>query len=197
MRDRLQRWFSGEVASLWSETCADARSLSKRAVSSASTSSQRSSNARRARLAVQNGQFSKAIQALSSEGLASPSPMVIQEMQDKHPQVHAPPTLPPGPTPLSVEVSDRVVLQGVKSLPKGSAPGPSGLCPSHLHEAVCCPSPDRACQVLTSLTKFVTFLPLAGHLVPSALISVVPLSSHLERKMEVSGPSQLVSCSDS
>ena len=112
----------------------------------------------RARLAVQNGQFSKAIQALSSEGLASPSPMVIQEMQDKHPQAHAPPTLPPGPTPPSVEVSDRVVLQGVKAFPKGSAPSPSGLRPSHLHEAVCFPSPDRVCLVLTSLMKFVNLL---------------------------------------
>ena len=83
--------------------------------------------------------------------------MVIQEMQDKHPQA-PPPTLPPGPTPPSVEVSDRIVLQGVKSFPKGSAPDPSALCPSHLHEAVCCPSPDRACQVLTSLTKFVNLL---------------------------------------
>ena len=157
VRGRLQRWLSGEVDSLWSDACADARSLSKRAVSSVSTSSQRSSNARRARLAVQNCQFSKAIQALSSEGLASPSPTVIQEMQDKHPQA-PPPTLPPGPTPPSVEVPDRVVLHGVKSFPKDSAPGPSGLRPNHLYEAVCCPSPDRAGQVLTSLTKFVNLL---------------------------------------
>ena len=78
-------------------------------------------------------------------------------MQDKHPQA-PPPMLPPGPTPPSVEVSDRIVLQDVKSFPKGSAPDPSALCPSHLHEAVCCPSPDRACQVLTSLTKFVNLL---------------------------------------
>ena len=52
---------------------------------SVSSTSQRSSNARRARLALQGGQYSKAIQALTSEGLTSPSPEVIQEMQAKHP----------------------------------------------------------------------------------------------------------------
>ena len=57
-----------------------------------------------------------------------------------------------------MKVSERVVHQGVKSFPRGSAPGPSGLRPSHLREAVGCPSPDRTSQVLTSLTKFVNLL---------------------------------------
>ena len=122
VRGRLQKWFAGDIASLWSEACADARSLSKRADCSSSTSSQRSNNARRARLAVQDGRFSKAIQALSSEGLALPSPTVIQEMKDKHPQA-PPPTLPPGPVPPSVEVSEQIVHRRVKSFLKGSAPG--------------------------------------------------------------------------
>lgn len=44
------------------------------------------------------------------------------------------------------------------SFPKGSAPGPSGLCPSHLREAVRCPSPDQATCLLSSLTTFVNLL---------------------------------------
>ena len=194
VRRRLHKWFAGDLASLWSEACADTRSLSKRAKSSVSTSSQRSIDARRARVAVQNGQLSKTIQALSSEGLASPPPMVIQEMRGKHPQAR-PPILPHGPVPLSVEVSEQVVHQGVKSFPNGSAPGPSGLRPSHLREALGCPSPDRANQVLTSLTLFVNLL--ASGRAPSSIAPtfVGLLSLRLERKTEVSGPSQLRRCS--
>ena len=70
----LQRWFAGDLGSLWLEVCASGHSLSKRADSSASTSSQRSNNVRRAKLAVQDGQFTKALQALTSECLAPPSP---------------------------------------------------------------------------------------------------------------------------
>lgn len=36
--------------------------------------------------------------------------------------------------------------------------GPSGLRPSHLRDAVACPSPNRADQLLTSLTRFVNLL---------------------------------------
>ena len=74
VKGRLQRWFAGDLGSLWLEACASGHSLSKRADSSASTSSQRSNNVRRAKLAVQDGQFTKALQALTSEGLAPPSP---------------------------------------------------------------------------------------------------------------------------
>ena len=114
VKGRLQRWFAGDLGSLWLEACASGHSLSKRADSSASTSSQRSNNVRRAKLAVQDGQFTK---ALTSEGLAPPSPSVIQEMVDKHPQAPVP-ILPPDPVP---PFSERVVHQGVKSFPKGFA----------------------------------------------------------------------------
>ena len=52
-------------------------------------------NASRARRAVEEGQYRKAIQALSSSGLANVTPDVIDEMLDlsKHPQ-SAPPTIP-------------------------------------------------------------------------------------------------------
>ena len=75
----------------------------------------------------------------------------------KHPQ-SVPPPLPSGPAPPPYTVSESVVRKGVKSFPNGSAPGPSGLRPSHLREAVRCPSPDQANQVLVALTKFVNCL---------------------------------------
>ena len=87
VKSRLQRWADGDLMSLWSEALVDGRSLAKRRDQSASASS--SGNFWRAKLAVQDGQYTKAIRALTSEGLASPSPEVLQEMQNKHPQ--APP----------------------------------------------------------------------------------------------------------
>ena len=54
----------------------------------------------------------------------------------------------------------------MKSFPNGYAPGPSGLRPSHLREAVDCPSSDQANQVLIALMGFVN---LAAGRVPSVL----------------------------
>ena len=106
---------------------------------------------------VQDGQYNKAIKTLSSDGLATPSAEVMQEMLAKHPQT-TPPALPPGPVPPSATVTESTVQKAVRSFPNGSAPGPSGLRPSHLREAVGCPSPDQANLVLASLTKFVNSL---------------------------------------
>ena len=47
------------------------------------------------------------------------------------------------------------------------APGPSSLRPSHLREAVACPSPDRAHEMLSALTKFINLL--AAGQVPSSI----------------------------
>ena len=109
---------------------AEGQSLSRCAQSS-SLSSQWSRNIRRAKLAVQDGQYSKDIKTLTSVGLATPSAEVLQEMLVKHPQT-APPILPPGSVPPSATVTESVVRKGVRSFPNGSAPGLSGLCLSHL-----------------------------------------------------------------
>ena len=76
MKLRIQRWLEGDLSAPWSEAVAGGWSLSKHLQSS----SQQKINIRRAKLAVQDGQYSKAIKALTSEGLASPSAAVLQEM---------------------------------------------------------------------------------------------------------------------
>ena len=151
---RLRRWSAGDLASLWSEALTDGRSISRRGASPTTSDFQHHINARIAELAVQNGQYNKAIQALTSEGVASPSPEVLQKMLNKHPQA-PPPALPSGQVPSPAKITEAAVCQGVRSFPNGYAPGPTGLHPTHLREAVGCPSPDRSSQVLTSLTMFV------------------------------------------
>ena len=115
------------------------------------------SNARRARLAMGGGCYRKAIQALSSGGLAKITPEVMEQMLAKHPQSPPPPILL-DPTPSLPNISDQDVLRALKSFPSGSAPGPSSLQANHLKEAVLCPSPDRAAQAIRALSGVVRLL---------------------------------------
>ena len=172
VRSRLRRWAAGDLLPLWEEATANGHTLSQRLSSSVtSTTSQRCHNARRARRAVQDGLYSKAIKSLTSVGIASPSPEVLREMQEKYPQA-PPPSLPSGPVPRPLSLSESSVLNAIKSFPNGSAPGPSGLRPNHLREVVQCPSSDRAVQVLTSLTRFCKY-PCLGQ--GSIFCSIPPL----------------------
>ena len=159
-KSRIQRWLAGDLVALWSEAVDEGQSLSRR-MQLSSSSSQLNRNIRRAKRAVQ---YSKAIKSLTSDGLSLASAEVLQEMLTKHPQT-APPSLP---VTLPVSVTESVVRKAAKSFPNGSAPGPSGLRPIHLREAVGCPSRDKANRILASLTKFVNLL--AAGQVPSFII---------------------------
>ena len=111
-------------------------------------------NTIRAHRAVDDSQYKKALQSLTSAGLAKPSNDVQVEMLAKHPASSIP-TLPPDPPPPAVQISKEKVSRALKSFPNGSAPGPSGLRANHLRQAVFCPSLDRANHALTCLTRLV------------------------------------------
>ena len=158
VRSRMARWEDGEVQELWDEAVVGAGKLRRRRREvKPAESSQRSHNIHRAKLATQLGCYRKAIQALTSAGLANVSEEVVGEMCAKHPQ-SSPANPPPGPVPPPTVLHESTVRKSVLSFPPGSAPGPSGLRPSHLREAVFCQSPDCADQLLSSLTKFVNML---------------------------------------
>ena len=100
-----------------------------------SAESNRSTNARRARRAVENGQYKKATQSLSSAGFAPPSEDVLDEMLAKHPQSGASPSsFDEAPPPVQVAIVD--VVNALRSFPSGTAPGPSCLRANHVKEAV-------------------------------------------------------------
>ena len=94
----------------------------------------RNQNAKRALHAAQNGQYRKAMKALTSEGAAPADETVLKDMLSKYPQV-PPPGTPPGPTPSPIKLTESIVSKRVKSFPPGSAPGPSGLRPRRWPEA--------------------------------------------------------------
>ena len=77
----------------------------------------------RVRQAVEKGQYSKAIQLLSSNGLVQTSENVKSEMLGKHPQA-APSKLPLSSTPRPVKVEELVVLKAVRSFAACTTPGP-------------------------------------------------------------------------
>ncbi len=122
MKARLQRKSEDDFGSLWSEALKCCHSLSARKDSMGSPGSTRSSNIRRANTTVQNGLYSKAMQALSrSSGFSFSFSGYLGGNARQ---------TPPG---------------------YGSGPGPSSLRPSHPHDAIDRPSSDCAALFLISL----------------------------------------------
>ena len=115
IKQHFQLWRNGEVLSLWAKVCDRASHLPH-------SSSQSGSNIRRARHAVEAGHFSKAIQALSSCGLAPHSHESYMDLLSKHPQC-SPPSLPPVPSPPSVS-SPPLPPPTVSHSPLSSPPSP-------------------------------------------------------------------------
>lgn len=95
VKTRIQRFQAGDFSELWSEALVESGKYSRKRNPKKSSISLSKINASRARRAVEEGQYRKAIQALSSSGLANVTPDVIDEMLDlsKHPH-SVPPTIP-------------------------------------------------------------------------------------------------------
>ena len=158
VRGRICRWKAGEFTDLWADVVEeDLRWVRKRQRKAPTPNSLCLSNARRARHLTEEGQYKKALQALLSEGIAGASAEVFDQMLSKHPQA-APPSLPQGPPPPPPHIASEIILKAIRSFPAGSAPGPSHLRAAHLKEAVLCPSPGQAAQVMHSLTGLVNLL---------------------------------------
>ena len=147
VRSRIQKWRDGRISELRANVTVEDKRLKARLSRSKSSDPSPESlcqgNTIRARRAVEDGQYKKALQSLTSAGLTKPSNDVLVEMRAKHP-VSSIPTLPTDPPPPAVQVSKEEVSRALKSFPNCSAPGPSGLRANHLKQAVFCPSPDRA-----------------------------------------------------
>ena len=165
---RIRRWKEGDIMGLWSEVGAVEDRLHHRRGKPRKLSpvSLRAANARRARRAIEDGQYKKAMQALSSDGLAPASAEVYSEMLAKHPQATPPSSI--GSSPESVQITADGIVSSLKSFPSGSAPGPSCLRASHLKEAVFCSSPDRANFALLGLLGVVNLL-CAGQAPPEVI----------------------------
>ena len=176
VKARLTRWRAGEAARLWQETvemqAANAKPRRRRKHGQAGgeemTEEEKrlKKNAQRAAKIAGEGQFTRALQALTSAGMAEQTMDTERKMKGKHPAAQKP--VGPLPTtehaPLSVSSED--VKRAATNFRKGSAPGPSGLRPEHLRAALLS-SNSRKDSTLVALTRFVNRM-LAGE-VPTAV----------------------------
>uniref|UniRef100_A0A1X7SS29 Reverse transcriptase domain-containing protein n=1 Tax=Amphimedon queenslandica TaxID=400682 RepID=A0A1X7SS29_AMPQE len=129
VNERLLDWRSGDYLSLWAQ-------VSSRASAASSSTSSTPSNVRRARRATESGLYQKAIQALSSRGLVTPSQESRDALLLKHPQ--CPPPSLPNPSHLSVHSSSSPL-----SSPRPSVPPPPSSSPP-------CPPPPSSPSSLST-----------------------------------------------
>ena len=125
VRARVRKCKADQIPDLWADvmTATDVHACRRKKTKNLPLEQLRKANARRAKRAIENGQYRKAIQALSSDGVAQATPDVRKEMLAKHPQV-PPPTIPPDPTPTPVSLTEFDVLKAMSSFPGYSATGP-------------------------------------------------------------------------
>ena len=173
VRERLRRWRAGEFVQLWDEAVELTRERPRQGrprkrgrpgrrrqqqQEQDEQESQAKRNAERATTLAQDGQYTKALQALTSAGMASHSSANIQVMREKHP-----PAVARDPTPLpatdlpQLTFTQLEVDKSVKKFRRGSAPGPTGLRPEHLRVALQA-APARTDRVRKSLTSVVNVM---------------------------------------
>ena len=114
-------------------------------------------NAVCARRLAQQGEYTRAIQALTSAGLAEQSPATTRVMKEKHPVANFPTFQRSGDSP-QLSFSSEEVLKAAKSFRKGSAPGPDGLRGEHLKVALNRTTPGRQDNMLAALTRLVNVM---------------------------------------
>ena len=159
IKERLRRWQAGECGELWQEA-KDAREQQQvraKKGKSKEEKSQQDRNVQRAIVLASEGQYSRAIEALTSLGLAQCNEATLAEMKQKHPA-------PLGPTKIpTTDVSPRTfspteVRKAVESFKRGAAAGPSGLRPEHLQTSIKVSPGNRGEKAATALTKIVNIL---------------------------------------
>ena len=126
---------------------------------SSSRQSQKDAQIRRAKRFAADGLYSRACEALTSEGLHEFSREIVKELKDLHPPgdlFDLGPLPDTGAEPL--EFSPEQVQSALDSFPKDSAHGKSCLKAQHLKDAVNCKSPVVADRALSNLTKLVNLL---------------------------------------
>ena len=135
VKDTCFPWGNGEEALLWKEAIGESKHQKRGRRRKAQTpATLEENNARQAKTLAQEGQLSRAAQALVSLGMEGDMAAALQEMREKHPPAEPPPAVDAPEAP-PISVSSDEVADAIKSFRAGSAPGPSGLRGEHLMEA--------------------------------------------------------------
>ena len=150
---RCERWLAGECMELWNDGpgARQGRRKTKRTKSNTIEQQQQ----RCIELAA-DGQYSKATKALVSPGPLERDEHTEKAMRDKHPLAQEAPDLSDLAAPSRAQVPEfdsALVKKMLKSFPRGTAPGPTGLRAQHLMDAVRSAHGDEAMEQLTCLSN--------------------------------------------
>ncbi|KAL5471159.1 hypothetical protein EMCRGX_G029246 [Ephydatia muelleri] len=129
-------WLKNEPGTLW--TMAVSRANNHSSFKTLVTSSTHSQGISSAVSLGRSGMMGKACNILLSSGIAPPNTATVNLLQSKHPSCPPPMILyiPSNPATLSPSFD---ILHIVRSFPKGTSAGPSGLCIEHLLDAASVP----------------------------------------------------------
>ena len=153
------RWTAGNRLELWHEACQAASSRVRPRTSTKTSLAEQAKKARQAAIAfAEDGLYGKASRVLCSKGLAPNTEETKRLLTEKHP-AQEPPVVPHSTSPALQLPSDFKLLDTLRSFPKGTACGPSGLRVEHLLEATEATLPV---SFTTTLQHFINFL-IAGH----------------------------------
>jgi len=142
----LRRWDAGEYAELWADVLA---SLPKRAP----TMSADEARVMRCEALARDGEFSKAMSALTSEEMAPCNEASAEVLRGKHPgpvRLASPCSAVPKQTP----ITEDAVAAALKTFPRGSSPGCMGLRAEHLRDAAQCVTSVGFLSTLTHVVNF-------------------------------------------
>ena len=144
--DRIARWEAGERLSLWQDLPVQKRN--KADIS-------REAKVRRAEALVREGLNGKACAALVAEPLVEPTRDSLRLVSQLHPSESEPPRRNINDLALAPRLSSDAVLEALRSFPKGTGAGPSGLRAQHLLDSL---TPANRATVLELLTEVVQLL---------------------------------------
>ena len=97
---------------------------------------------------------------MSADSPAEPSPESLNALGEKHPPASSNLSDLPAPRPENcLSVDEAEVRQAIISFPAGSAGGPDGLRPQHIHDMLLCQ--EGGTDFLSALTDFVNVV-IAG-----------------------------------
>ncbi|GJV26568.1 hypothetical protein Tco_1379263 [Tanacetum coccineum] len=139
-------------------------------------------NIKQCKRKICDGHYTAAVRVLSSSGVAPYTDVTLQELKAKHPFKSAP-SLPD--TPIDhhhLIASKTVVLDRIKSFPRGTSCGRDGLRAQHLMDCLSGAVVAVSNELVSSITQVVNLF-LAGKCPMSALVRILRLVSKVSATM--------------
>ena len=156
VKERLARWRRADYRALWEEAVEMTKLKGKsRKKTQDQQISQEERNSQRASRLAQQGEYTRACQAITSAGLAEHTAATVREMKAKHPPPLSPTSFQSQDDSPQMSFSKEQVIKAIRSFKKGSAPGPDGLRAEHLKVAIKLSPPNRQDKAADAITKLV------------------------------------------